>query len=103
MQPVWQPPRRAGEASVDRGLPGNGALIEHLGALFAERFHINVPSAKTDLLNSGLLDSLQFVELLLHLEQRFGIRVPIDSIELDDLRTLERLAGVVVALQTSTA
>ena len=86
-------------ASVAGTVPRNGAIVEHLGALFAEQFHINVPSPDTDLLDSGLLDSLQFVELLLQLEQRFGIRVPIDSIELDDLRTLARLARVIAALQ----
>jgi D-alanine--poly(phosphoribitol) ligase subunit 2 len=84
---------------VVNSLPRNGAIVEHLGALFTEQFHINVPSPDTDLLNAGLLDSLQFVELLLQLEQRFGIRVPIDSIELDDLRSLARLARVVAALQ----
>ena len=81
------------------GVPRNGAIVEHLDALFVEQFHINVPSPDTDLLDTGLLDSLQFVELLLQLEQRFGIRVPIDSIELDDLRTLAGLARVVAALQ----
>jgi methoxymalonate biosynthesis acyl carrier protein len=101
MQRVWRPLRRAGKTSVE--CAENSTLVEHLGTLFAERFHINVPSAKTDLLGTGLLDSLQLVELLLHLEQRFGVRVPVDSIELDDLRTLERLAGVVAALRASTA
>jgi D-alanine--poly(phosphoribitol) ligase subunit 2 len=86
---------------VDRSPPRNGAIVEYLGALFTEQFHVNVPSPDTDLLDTGLLDSLQFVELLLQLEQRFGIRVPIDSIELDDLRTLARLARVVAALQES--
>jgi D-alanine--poly(phosphoribitol) ligase subunit 2 len=88
---------------VDRGLPRNGAIIGRLGELFAEQLHINVPSADTDLLGTGLLDSLQLVELLLQLEQHFGIRVPIDSIELDDLRTLARLARLVARLQESMA
>jgi len=41
----------------------------HSGALFAESFHIEVPSSDTDLLESGLLDSFQFVELLAQLER----------------------------------
>jgi D-alanine--poly(phosphoribitol) ligase subunit 2 len=73
------------------------AITGRLGALFAETFHIEVPSPDTDLLESGLLDSFQFVELLLELERRFGVRVRIDDIELDDLRTLARIARMVAA------
>jgi D-alanine--poly(phosphoribitol) ligase subunit 2 len=73
------------------------AITGRLGALFAETFHIEVPSPDTDLLESGLLDSFQFVELLLQLERRFGVRVRIDDIELDDLRTLARIARMVAA------
>jgi len=77
------------------------AVTERLGALFAETFHIEVPSPDTDLLESGLLDSFQFVELLLQLERRFGVRVRIDDIELDDLRTLARIARMVAASKAS--
>ena len=73
------------------------AIIERLGVLFAESFHIETPSSDTDLLETGILDSFQFVELLLQLEQRFGIRIKIDDIDLDDLRTLARIARLVAA------
>ena len=77
-------------------------LIHRLSGMFVERFSIEVPSPDTDLLESGILDSLQLVELLLHLEQGFGFRVSIETLELDNLRTLRRLAGVLVA-QTGAA
>ena len=73
------------------------AIVERLGALFAQSFHIEVPSPDTDLLESGILDSFQFVELLAQLEQYFGLRLRIDDLELDDLRTLERIARMVAA------
>jgi len=73
------------------------AIIERLGALFVESFHVEVPSSDTDLLESGILDSFQLVELLLELEQRFGFRIKIENIELDDLRTLARIARLVAA------
>ena len=73
------------------------AIIEHLGALFVESFHIEVPSSDTDLLETGILDSFQFVELLFELEQRFGFRIKIENIDLDDLRTLSRIARLVAA------
>ena len=73
------------------------ALIERLGALFVETFHIEVPTADTDLLQTGILDSLQFVELLFQLERRFDLRLALDDIDLEDLRTLGRIARVIAA------
>lgn len=73
------------------------AIIKRLGALFVESFHIEVPSPDTDLLETGILDSLQFVELLIQLEQHFGLRIKIEDIDLDDLRTLARIARLVGA------
>jgi len=73
------------------------AIIERLGAVFVESFHIEVPSPDTDLLETGILDSFQFVELLLELEQRFGFRIKIEDIDLDDLRTLSRIARLLAA------
>jgi acyl carrier protein len=71
------------------------AVIERLHGLFLERFHIDVPAPDTDLLETGMLDSLQLVELLLQIEQVFGLRIAIEAIELDELRSLARLARVV--------
>ncbi len=73
------------------------AIIRRLGALFVESLHIEVPSADTDLFETGILDSLQLVALLLQLEQRFGFKIKIDDIDLDDLRTLAGIARLVAA------
>ncbi len=75
----------------------SNAIVERLGALFVETLHLELPSADVDLLESGILDSFQVVELLLELEQRFGFRIKIEDIELDDLRTLSRIARLVAA------
>jgi acyl carrier protein len=76
-------------------LSDENAITEQLRALFVESFHIEVPSPDTDLLDAGILDSLQFVELLVQLEQRFGLRIKVEDIDLDDLRTLARIARLV--------
>ena len=65
---------------------------ERLRALMLEHLHVEVPSADIDLLDSGLLDSLQLVDLLLLIEEHFGRRISIEAIDLEDLRTLTRLA-----------
>jgi acyl carrier protein len=76
-------------------LTNEHAILERLGAVFAESFHMEAPASDTDLLESGILDSFQFVELLFQLEQNFGFRVNVEEIELEDLRTLARIARLV--------
>ena len=78
-------------------MANRNAIIERLGAVFTKSFHIEVPSPDTDLLESGILDSFQFVELLLQLEQNFNLRIKIEDIDLEDLRTLARIARLVTA------
>lgn len=72
-------------------------IIKRLDALFVESFGIEVPSPDADLLELGILNSLQFVELLLQLEEEFGLRIKLEDINLDDLRTLSRIARLVAA------
>jgi len=62
-----------------------------LRALMLRHLHVEVPSADADLLESGVLDSLQLVDLLLLIEEHFGRRIAIEAIDLEDLRTLSRL------------
>lgn len=72
-------------------------VVGKLMALFRDELHIEVPSPDTDLFETGLIDSLQLVLLLLQLEQRLGVRIPLDEVELEDLRSVDRLARVVEA------
>lgn len=73
------------------------SLIRDLSAIFSDELHIQVPSPDTDLFDSGLLDSLQLVQLLLHVEQRLGLRISLDEVDLEDLRSIGRLARVLAA------
>jgi len=77
-------------------------IIERLGALFVDSLHIDAPPPDTDLFESGTIDSLQLVELLLQIERRFGVQIAVESIDLDNLRTLGRIAGLVAAQQSSS-
>jgi acyl carrier protein len=71
------------------------SIIDELNALFAEALQIEVPGPHTDLIDSGLLDSLQLVQLLLQIEERMGARIPLEELDLDDLRSIGRLAGLI--------
>jgi methoxymalonate biosynthesis acyl carrier protein len=84
----------------------SAALVQRLNALFAEKLHVDVPCADTDLIESGVLDSLQFVELLMHIEQHMGCNIQLQEVELEDLRSVSRIAGLIASLserQASTA
>jgi acyl carrier protein len=71
-----------------------GTSIEALlMELFSRRLHLAVPSVDTDLIETGLLDSAAFVDLLLALEQEFGIEVSLD--DLDQFRSVQNIAGFI--------
>jgi acyl carrier protein len=63
-----------------------------LVALFQNRLNVDVPSPDTDLLETGTLDSLKFVDLLACLEEEFGVRVALEELELDSFRSISRIA-----------
>lgn len=79
------------------------AAIERLHELFRREFKIEVTSAKTDLLREGLLDSLQLIELLLHLEAEFRVSISFDALEVEDFRSLRSIAELLVGRKGVTA
>ena len=70
-------------------------LERRIRALFLEALNISVDSDSTDLIETGLIDSLVLVELLLHLEESFDIDVVIAELEIDDFRTVKSIATFV--------
>jgi D-alanine--poly(phosphoribitol) ligase subunit 2 len=66
--------------------------------LFLMALDIRIDSAEIDLIEAGLLDSLVLVELLLQLEQEFGIDVVMADLEIDDFRTVNSIAAFVTRL-----
>jgi acyl carrier protein len=75
------------------------AIESELAGVFREVLKRDVPSSQTDLLESGLLDSLALVELLFELEQRFGVALDLDGLEIETFRTLETIGEYVAEHQ----
>jgi len=71
------------------------SLISQLNALFLDQLNIEVPGPDTDLIETGLLDSMKLVELLVQIEQQFGIRIELEQIEIDDLRSVRGIARMI--------
>jgi len=68
------------------------SLENQLIRLFAEQLHVEVPSVETDLIDTGLVDSLTFVEFLAQLEAGFGVQVSLEELEIDRFRTISSIA-----------
>jgi len=76
-------------------MSGELDTLPKITAIFRERLKLDVPSPQTDLLQAGLMDSLTFVELLVHLEQEFGLTISIQNLEVENVRSLARIADFV--------
>ena len=60
--------------------------------IFVERFDTRLASGEVDLLEARLVDSVKLVDLVLEIEQRFGVVLPFEELEIEDFRTVSRLA-----------
>lgn len=69
------------------------SLQSSLLKLFADKLHVEVPSPDVDLVEIGVLDSIGFVTLLMHLEEDFGVAVPIDDLDVEKFRSVARITG----------
>lgn len=73
----------------------NTVTHDQIIRLLSERVHVEAPSVDTDLMESGLLDSLTLVELMSSLEEEFGITISFDEIELDNFRSVASITEFV--------
>jgi D-alanine--poly(phosphoribitol) ligase subunit 2 len=80
----------------------SAAVLAQLQAIFRDVLNVVVPAPDTDLIETGLLDSLALVELLFEIEQRFGVDLALDDLDIENFRTLERLAAVVEGHDAAT-
>ena len=84
-------------------MPDTSTLAHQISALFAEKLHLQVPSVDTDLIDTGLVDSLTFVEFLAQLEAGFGIRVSLEDLEIDRFRTTSSIARFIASKNGAAA
>ena len=72
-------------------------VINKLTQIFYDELNLEIDDVDQDLIEEGLLDSLSLVEMLLMLEQEFGIEVSIVDIDFDQFRTVRNLATFVAS------
>ena len=64
--------------------------------IFVDQLALQV-DLETDVIDNGMLDSVAFVQLLVGLEQEFGVTVDVSALQLDDFRSISRIAQFVAA------
>jgi acyl carrier protein len=70
-------------------------ITARIQRIFEETFDVSAPAPQTDIIGAALLDSLGLVVLLFEIELRFGTELPLESLEIDDFRTIEKIAQLI--------
>jgi acyl carrier protein len=78
-------------------------VVERVLRLFGDELMIDVGSPTTDLIETGLLDSLALVELIVAIEQEFGVDLALDTLEIDAFRTVDSIAAFVEGQEVKRA
>jgi acyl carrier protein len=73
-------------------------LQEAVGRVFLEDLNLEISDPELDLLEAGIIDSLALVGLVAGLEERFEVSVDFDTLELEDLRSLEAISALLARL-----
>jgi D-alanine--poly(phosphoribitol) ligase subunit 2 len=75
-------------------------LAGDIRAVLRDHLTVMVDSPDVDLLETGLIDSIGLVELILQLEDRFGVSLPMDTLEIADFRSINTIAVLITRLST---
>jgi D-alanine--poly(phosphoribitol) ligase subunit 2 len=69
--------------------------VREIQTLFLDELAIRVESPNADLVATGLLDSAAIVQLIVELERRFGISLPVAELGIDSFQSVTRIAAMV--------
>lgn len=78
-------------------MPESTPLQHRIVNLFSTALNLDVPSVDEDLFDTGVLDSLAFVQLLFHLEEEFGVSTSVDDMEVENFKSISSIANFLVA------
>lgn len=78
-------------------------LTEVVLAIFRDELNIEVSGEDVDVIETGLLDSLGLVTLVVEIEQRCGVEIPFETLEVDDFRTMRSIVRLIEAQQEESA
>ncbi len=70
---------------------------QRIQAIFQAELQIDPPAISDELIEAGVLDSMMFVSLLMHLEDEFYLTVALQDVEISDFSTIEKIARMVTS------
>ena len=73
-------------------MSSNTQLLDRAMHLFERKLGLPVTSPDADLFETGMMDSLTFVNMLLQLEKEFGVRITLENIDLENFRSVAKIA-----------
>lgn len=71
------------------------AVLARVQRILTDRLFVDV-GAEDDLIESGAIDSVRLVELVLHLEREFDVSVELETVGIESFRTPGSVADLVV-------
>ncbi len=66
-------------------------IRSRITGLIRDRLSVEAPAADTDLIDSGLLDSLALVTLIAAIEETFACELPLEDFDIEHFRSVERI------------
>jgi acyl carrier protein len=83
------------------GLPPEGdALLREIHDLFLNSLSVEVPSPHEDLFKAGILDSMVLVQLIMLIENQFGLSLSLEDLDVAAFGTTAGIAQLVRQLRT---
>jgi acyl carrier protein len=83
--------------------PVEEELMQQVRDLVQLVLNARVPGDDADILETGLLDSLALVELLVGIEREFDVQVDLETLDLDNLRSVRTIAQTVLDAKRGAA
>lgn len=75
-------------------------IRQDIRALLLQVIRDDVPGNDTDLLETGLIDSLALVNLIMELENRFAVMIDFDALELEAFRSVDSISEFITSLKS---
>ena len=76
-------------------MPADSITLERVRLLIREVLSVDLPSDNTDLIDSGYIDSLAWVTMIAEIEQEFRMELPLDDLDIEQFRSIDRIVELV--------
>jgi acyl carrier protein len=76
-----------------------GEVSARVDDIFRHALQVDVPGFRADLIESAVLDSLAFLILISELEHKFEVEIPLDGLDIESFRTVERIVRFIQGLK----